>query len=348
MIVSLLVGTGVVAVVAVRRMTARGGGPATEGHAVRRLFQYLLLYALLVVVATGLSGLLGGLLSAPLASADQSELARSVAFTVVGVPLFVLVALWSRRRLAVDPFEAASPAWALYITAASLTSLVVAMLALHDVLSWAAGLQVYSGRSLARLIVWGSVWGLHWWVQTRVVPADRYRVHHVVGSLIGLVTAATGLAGSWPAPCRRSWGSARTPSWPAATTACCAGRSRWLSGRRSGSSTGSGRWPVRSVTRCGWATSCWQASVVVSSRRSPPRAPSCTTSSSGSSATLAPKRPRVTADSPSAAAAASTASSCGGTTKPYWGLPAIATARSCDGSTSTSWPASACWRLPAA
>ena len=131
MIVSLLllVGLGVVAVVAVRRMTARGGGPATEGHAVRRLFQYLLLYALLVVVATGLSGLLGRLLSAPLASADQSELARSVAFTVVGVPLFVLVALWSRRRLAVDPFESASPAWALYITAASLTSLVVAMLA---------------------------------------------------------------------------------------------------------------------------------------------------------------------------------------------------------------------------
>jgi uncharacterized protein DUF5671 len=191
----LLVGLGVVAVVAVRRMTARGGGPATEGHAVRRLFQYLLLYGLLIVVATGLSGLLGRLLSAPLATADQSELARSVAFTVVGVPLFVLVALWSRRRLAEDPLEAASPAWALYITAASLTSLVVAMLALHDVLSWAAGLQVYSGRSLARLIVWGSVWGLHWWVQTRAVPADRYRVHHVVGSLIGLVTAATGLAG---------------------------------------------------------------------------------------------------------------------------------------------------------
>lgn len=184
------------AVFGVRKALGREPGGPTEGHTIRRFFQYLLLYGLLVVVATGLSGLLGRLLDqSALVAADDSELARSLAFTVVGVPLYAGVALWSRRRFAEDPREASSLGWAFYTTAATLTSLAVAMVALNDSLVWAFDIGPDNGRALARFIVWGAVWAAHWWLHLRLVPRDRSRVHHLAGSLIGLGTAATGLAG---------------------------------------------------------------------------------------------------------------------------------------------------------
>jgi hypothetical protein len=185
-----------VVVLGARKAMGRERGPVTEAHAIRRLFQYLLLFGLLVVVAVGLSGLLGRTLDRdPIVAADDVELARSLAFTVVGVPLYAAVALWSRRRLVEDPLERLSFGWAFYVTAASITSLIVAMTGLHATLVWAVGIGPDDPLALARLLVWGLVWGVHWWVHLRLVPAVRSQVHHLAGSLTGLVTAATGLAG---------------------------------------------------------------------------------------------------------------------------------------------------------
>lgn len=198
MVVGLLLLVLMVALVvlAVRKINAREGGGPSEGHTLRRFFQYLLLYGLLVVVAIGLTGLLGRLLEwHVLVTADRTELARNLAFTVVGLSLFVGVALWSRRQLAEDPDEARSLGWAFYITAASLTALVMAMTGLGRVLQWATGLEDYTGRGLAQFLVWGGFWGIHWWIDTHITPRGHARVHHLVGSLIGLATAATGLAG---------------------------------------------------------------------------------------------------------------------------------------------------------
>ena len=143
----------------------------------RRFFQYLLLYGLLVVAATGLSGLLGRLLEGEaLVSTGASDLARSLAFTVVGLPLFVGVALWSRRCFVENAAEARSLGWALYVSAASLTSLVVAMTGLSRVLEWVTGLEDYDGRGLAQLLVWGGSWGAHWWIDARVTPREHARV----------------------------------------------------------------------------------------------------------------------------------------------------------------------------
>jgi hypothetical protein len=192
--IALLVVIIVLAVLGIRKVAGREGAAVSEGHAVRRFFQYLLLLGLLVVVALGLSGLLGRLLDQRPIAADDTELARSLAFTVVGLPLYAAVALWSRRSLAQDPTEARSFGWAFYATAACLTSLGVAMFALHDVLAWATGLGAADGRALARLIVWGAVWGAHWWLHLRRVPPEHSHVHHLIGSLMGLGTSATGLA----------------------------------------------------------------------------------------------------------------------------------------------------------
>ncbi|MGC1209307.1 MAG: DUF5671 domain-containing protein, partial [Ornithinimicrobium sp.] len=110
--------------------------------AVRRFFQYLLLYALLAVAAAGLVGLLTPLLERSPTLVDRpAELARSITFTVIGVPVAAGLILWTRQRIVHDPNEVRSLGWTAYLTVASLTALVVSMVALFTVLEWAVGVQ---------------------------------------------------------------------------------------------------------------------------------------------------------------------------------------------------------------
>lgn len=193
-------------VLALRKIKVGDGRGAIQGHSVRRFFQYLLLYGLMVVSATGLSGLLGRLLDrSTLVSADQTELARNLSFAVVGIPLYIAVALWTRRRFLEDSSEAKSFGWGFYATVASITSLSVAMFALHDMLTWAVRIEDYRGRSLARLIVWGAVWGMHWWINVRQTPAASSRSHHLLGSLIALGTVVVGLSELLTGTIERVW-----------------------------------------------------------------------------------------------------------------------------------------------
>ncbi|HET8988038.1 MAG TPA: DUF5671 domain-containing protein [Humibacillus sp.] len=196
MIFSLLIlGVLVVAVVfAVRKMAGHDRGLPADGHAIRRFFQYLVLFGLLVVSAIGLSGLLARLLDGGAFVEDESTLALFLAFTVVGLPLYTAVALWSRRNLRTDPAETESVAWAAYVTLAALTSLSVAMDALSTSLQGLFSVIPNGAASgLAGLVVWGGVWAAHWWVHLRLVPAPHSRVHHLGGSLMGLGTAVVGL-----------------------------------------------------------------------------------------------------------------------------------------------------------
>lgn len=166
-----------------------------QGHSIRRFFQYLLLYGLLIIAATGLSGLLNRLLAREtLVTADQSDLARNFSFVVVGVPLYVLIAIWARRNFREDPAEQKSFAWSFYLTASSITSLTALMFALYETLSWVVGIADYRSESVARLIVWGGISGGHWWVGSRITPKTNSRGHYLIGSLIGLGTAVAGMS----------------------------------------------------------------------------------------------------------------------------------------------------------
>ena len=192
----LLVPIVVIALVifGIRKITLGDTHAALQGHSVRRFFQYLLLYGLLVVSAQGLSGLLGRVFeSSTLVVADKTDLARNLSFVVVGIPLYIILAFWTRRRFTEDASESKSFGWGFYVTMTSITSLVVGMFALHDTVAWAVRVEEFHTPALARLIVWGAVWGLHWQVQLRSTLVASSRAHHLLGSLIALGTVVVGV-----------------------------------------------------------------------------------------------------------------------------------------------------------
>ena len=179
---------------AVRQFGNRTGSRGMDAHSVRRFFQYLLLFALMIVASVGLSDLLGMLFQEPsLVAGDNSTLARALTFSLFGIPMFVLLAAWSRRRLQQDPDETRSLGWAFYATVAPLTALIVAMTALHGLVSAALADHRFDGSALTQLVVWFAVWLVHWTMASRMLDADRRQGQLVLGSLIGLGTTVAGL-----------------------------------------------------------------------------------------------------------------------------------------------------------
>ena len=197
-VLALLVG-GVVLVVRLVRRRGDDHGPAGDGastsagHAVRRFFQYLLLLGLLVAAASGVSGLLGRLLEpgAELVR-DDAGLALQLTFTLIALPLWGALAVWTDRRLGRDPGEARSPGWAVYLTLAGLISLVVAMVAWHGTLLAAVGAQDYRGGQLATALVWTLVWAGHRWWRRGATPTAHLAAERLLGSFVGLVTTVSG------------------------------------------------------------------------------------------------------------------------------------------------------------
>lgn len=210
LVVAVVVG---IVVVVQRRGQAGDGSNGITGHSVRRFFHYLLLAGLLFAAATGVAGLFGRVLdpSEPGESiiiSDDSLLALQLTLTAVALPLWLGLGWWTLRRLRSDPGEARSVTWAAYLTLVGIVSLLVAMTAWHealtvvaDRLTGTAGTGGWSGssgsriaRALARAVVWTGVWGVHLWWGARVTRPSHLRVERLLGALIGLGTAAVGLA----------------------------------------------------------------------------------------------------------------------------------------------------------
>ncbi|WP_404382461.1 DUF5671 domain-containing protein [Knoellia locipacati] len=172
-----------------------GAGGEAQGSGIRRFFQYLLLAGLLFASASGVTGLLGRLLDRDdVLVEDEAALALQLTFTLIALPLWALLARWTWRRLHTVPAETRSAGWAVYLTAVGLVSLLVAITGWHEALA----ILVVPGRdgpgsAFAQALVWSLVWGLHHWWGPRITPREHLRPLHLVGSLIGLVTAATGL-----------------------------------------------------------------------------------------------------------------------------------------------------------
>ena len=182
------------AIFVIRRSAGKPAARATRGQSVRRFFQYALMLAMLVVFASGLVGLLSRLFSSDTIYASPQELARSLAFVVVGGPAYVLLVLWARRTLHLDPTERASSGWAFYVSAASLISLLSLIGPLSELLQWSVGLVPWQGAQLAAALVWLASWATHLAVSNATLPVERALPHRLIGSLAGLIIAMIGLS----------------------------------------------------------------------------------------------------------------------------------------------------------
>jgi hypothetical protein len=169
----------------------------------RRLILYALLFALVVIAAVGLSGLLERLFSAGalLASSDVAGLARSLAFTLIGGPLAALLwwVVWKRLD---GGAERNSAGWGLYLAAVYAVSLIVSVTALLGMAASFIGRpepRWYSPLSVG--LVWAGVWLWHRWMWRHPVkhPFNLEDVPAVIGTVFGLLVgtfaAITALAG---------------------------------------------------------------------------------------------------------------------------------------------------------
>ena len=167
----------------------------SAGVIVRRLIVYVLLFALMMIAAGGLSGLLGRLIDARsvLAGDGASGLAQSLAFAVIGGPLAAVLwqVNWTRLR---DPAERVSLGWGLYVSAVSTVSLVTSANALLG--AAAAGIdgewrsqEIATGIVFAGLLVW------HGWMARHPQrgPLRFTEVARVIGWVYGLAISIGGI-----------------------------------------------------------------------------------------------------------------------------------------------------------
>ena len=169
---------------------APAGGLAT----LRRLILYVLLFALVVITASGVGGLLERLFRTAntLVSGDVGGLALSLAFTLIGGPLALLLWWFVWRRLD-DEAERRAPGWGLYLTGMYAVSLIIATTSLLDLAASFVGAQESQWPSpLANGIVWSGIWWWHRWMwrHPRKPSAHLEDVRAVVGSVFGLLLGA--------------------------------------------------------------------------------------------------------------------------------------------------------------
>ncbi len=195
-IVVTIVGLAVtLALIALVVTAGRGDRAAVDARGVRRFFQYVVLYALVVVVTVGLAELIGRALGAPIPEwqNDAYELAQALTFVLIGAPLAIALAWWIRRGHRGDPAEAASPLYTAYLTLAALTGLVGAALALQNLIFEAIADTSLDRDAAAQVLAWAALWLGHWWLSRRVLDAERQSYHLLLGSLVGLTMGTIGL-----------------------------------------------------------------------------------------------------------------------------------------------------------
>lgn len=187
---AVLAGIVVLIVKVAKRRGTEDRDPESAGTVVRRLFHYALLFASLMLAAAGVIGVLGALIESDAIARDAADLALPLALTIVGAPLFIGLAIWSKSCLDSDPGEQRSIAWLFYLSAVLLVSLVAAIIGLSQTFTWVLGGSSGEADALAAACVWVVIWSSHWWIGERFPPLDDLRAQRLGGSAIGLWVGA--------------------------------------------------------------------------------------------------------------------------------------------------------------
>ena len=178
MLIQLGVMVGIVVLIV--KLVSGRGKTSTENVSVliRRFFVYTIMLVMLVLVGIGVGGLVEAAIPTSGEITDTSAAAaRSIAFVIVGLPVYLGLAFYTARRLRTDPNEQRSTGWAFYLTVALIGSLLATMALVGGTLS-----ELVDGEGLDRTlainaVIWGGVWAAHWWVAQRYEPRAHGEIH---------------------------------------------------------------------------------------------------------------------------------------------------------------------------
>ncbi|VAV89312.1 hypothetical protein MNBD_ACTINO01-1575 [hydrothermal vent metagenome] len=194
LVIPLAVVGGLILLVA--RLVSRRETNRTErlGTAIRRFFLYSIMLVTLVSSGVGLGGVIDAAVSTSSQIVqDSSAIARALALVIVGVPVYIGLAVFTSRRLRIDPREQDSLGWVAYLTIALVGSLVATM---SLATAFVGTLLVDSHVEYGLLIhgtLWGAVWAGHWFAAGRREPGFGATAHLLLGSAAGLVASVVGI-----------------------------------------------------------------------------------------------------------------------------------------------------------
>ena len=203
-LVQLLVIVGIIAAVValVRRRGGPGERPEPGIGTLRRLYYYGLSFVALMFSASGAVMLVDYVTDSfsgrQILSRGETQLALALAITMVGTPIWIFHWWLAHKAVRRYPAETRAVGRKVYLTLVLGVSAALGAFGLVSLLRWLLGADSFNGLHLAFPLVWGGVWGFHWYVDSLEVPrteaADSVRRVYVYGtSLYGLVMLLVGL-----------------------------------------------------------------------------------------------------------------------------------------------------------
>jgi len=191
---SLIITLGVIVLV-VRRIAVGRKGGIDFAEEVKDFFQYLLLLILILIVNSGLSGLINYVLgSDKRLIANEDVLARDSAFVVVATPLLIVTALWTRRTLERDDDSKESFALLLYLTAIQIIAFASFATSGYRWLLALIDDGMVFGADFGSTFLWLATLGFHYRMSSHRLPKDRVQVPYLLLSAISLVVSIVAAA----------------------------------------------------------------------------------------------------------------------------------------------------------
>ena len=184
---SLVITFGVIILV-IRRIAVGRRGGIDFADEVKDFFQFLLLLILILIVNSGIAGLISyALNSDKRLIANEDVLARDSAFVVVATPLLIAVALWTRRTLERDEDAKESFAFLLYLSAIQIISFASFATNAYRWLLDFVDSGAIAGPDLGSTLVWLATLLFHYRMSRLRLTQERIQFPFLILSGISLV-----------------------------------------------------------------------------------------------------------------------------------------------------------------
>lgn len=184
---SLIITLGVIILV-IRRIAVGRRGGIDFADEVKDFFQYLLLLILILIVNSGISGLISyALTSNTRIMTNEDVLARDSAFVVVAAPLLIAVALWTRRTLEKETESTESFAFLLYLSAIQIIAFATSATSGYRWLLEFADDRSLASPDLGSTVVWVTTLVIHYRMTKKRLDPNRSQLPFLILSAVSLV-----------------------------------------------------------------------------------------------------------------------------------------------------------------